>query len=86
MAKVIFHDIRNCSYTLKEFPHSESKVFPLREVPIMKRETFEDNHCLIQLSLFDVRYFFSVLATPLVPLGFIISRDKAHIIDATNIY
>ena len=27
---------------------SGSKLFPLREVPILKRDAIEDNHCLIQ--------------------------------------
>ena len=45
---------------------SESKFFPLREVPILKRDTIEENHCLIQYSPFDVRNLFSVLATPLL--------------------
>ena len=33
--KVIFHTIR-------------SEFFPLREVPILKRDAIEENHCLIQ--------------------------------------
>ena len=41
-----------------------SLFFPLREVPILKRDTIEENHCLIQESPFDVRNFFSILATP----------------------
>ena len=53
MVKVIYHTIRNCSF------------FPLREVPILKRDAIEENHCSIQESTFDVRNFFSVLATPL---------------------
>ena len=31
----------------------------------MKRDAIEENHCLIQLSPYDVRNFFSILATPL---------------------
>ena len=31
----------------------------------MKRDAIEENHCLIQLSPFDVRNFFSFLAPPL---------------------
>ena len=43
----------------------EIKFFPLREIPILKRDTIEENHCLIQKSPFDVHNFFSILATPL---------------------
>ena len=50
MWEVIFHTIRNCS---------------LGEVSILKRDIIEENHCLIRLSVFDVRITFSVLATPL---------------------
>ena len=45
--KVIFNTIRNCSLR-KEFAPSGSKFFPLREVPILKRDSIEENHCLIQ--------------------------------------
>ena len=41
--KVIFHTMRNCS-----FAPSGSKFFPLREVPFLKREAIEEDHCLIQ--------------------------------------
>ena len=54
--KMIFYTIRNCS---------GSKFFPLRVVPILKRDAIEVNHCLVQYSPFDVRNFFSILATPL---------------------
>ena len=64
MVKVLFHTIRNCSYR-KEFAPSVSKFFPLREVPVLKRDEIEDNNLLIKLSPFDVRNLFSVLATPL---------------------
>ena len=64
MVKVIFHTIRNFSKR-KEFAPSGSKFFPLREVPILKKNAIEKNHCLIQLSPFDMRTFFSVLAMPL---------------------
>ena len=64
MVKDICHGIRNFSYR-KEFALSGSKFFPLREGPIMKRDAVEENHCLLQKSPFDVRNFFSVLATPL---------------------
>ena len=64
MVNVIFHAIGNCSKR-KEFAPSGSKFFPLREVPIMERDTIEENHCLIGLSPFDVHNFFSVLAMPL---------------------
>ena len=40
----------------------------LREVPILKREAIEENHCLIQRSPYVVRNFSSVLATPLLTL------------------
>ena len=43
--------------------HMAPMFFPLREVPILKRDTNEENHCLIKLFPFDVRNFFSVLAT-----------------------
>ena len=66
MVKVIYHTTKNCSER-KEFAPSGSKFFPLREVPILKRDTIEENHCLIQWSPFDGRNFFSILATPLMP-------------------
>ena len=47
MDKVIFHTIRNC-LERKEFAPSGSKFFPLREVPILKTDAIEENHCLIQ--------------------------------------
>ena len=50
MVKVIFHTIRNCS---------GSQFSPLSEVPILKREAIEENRCLIQQALFDVRNFFN---------------------------
>ena len=68
VVKVIFHAIRNCSQR-KEFTLSGSKFFPLGEVPILKRNAIEENHCLIQLSPFDVGNVFSVLATPLTSSG-----------------
>ena len=64
VVKVIFHTIRNCSLR-KEFAPSGSKFFPLRVVPILKRDAIEVNHCLVQYSPFDVHNFFSILATPL---------------------
>ena len=54
MVKVIFHLIMNCS-----------KFFSLCEVPTLKRDALQEKHCLIQESPFDVRNFFSILATPL---------------------
>ena len=45
--KVIFHTIRNCSLR-NEFAPSGNKFFPFREVPTLKREAIEENHCLIQ--------------------------------------
>ena len=55
VVKVIFHTIRNCSkrkefapYGRKEFAPYGSKFYPLREVPILKRDGIEDNHCLIR--------------------------------------
>ena len=62
---VIVYIIRNCSYR-KEFAPFGSKFLSLREVPILKRDTIEENHCLFQLSPFDVRNFFSELTTPLL--------------------
>ena len=47
VVKVIFHTIRNCSLR-KEFAPSGSKFFPFREVSILKRDSIEENHCLIQ--------------------------------------
>ena len=44
---------------------SGSKFFPLREVSILKRDVIVENHCLIQLSPFDVFNFFSIMTTPL---------------------
>ena len=64
VVKVIFHTIRNYSYG-KEFAPRGSKFFPLREVPILKRDAIEENHCMVQYSPFDVLTFFSILATPL---------------------
>ena len=57
VVNLIYHAIRNCSYR-KEFAPSGDKFFPLREVPIMKRDAHK--------SPFDVRNFFSALATPLL--------------------
>ena len=37
----------------------------LREVSKLQRDAIKENHCLIQWSPFDMRNFFSVLATPL---------------------
>ena len=37
----------------------------LREVPFLKRDAIEKNHCSIELSPFGVRNLFSVLATPM---------------------
>ena len=47
MVIVILHTIRNCS-DRKEFALKVSKFFPLREVPILKKDAIEENHCLIQ--------------------------------------
>ena len=47
VVKVIFHSIRNCSWR-KEIAPSGSYFFPLREVPILKRDANEENDCLIQ--------------------------------------
>ena len=47
VVNVIFHTIRNCSY-MKELAPSGSKFSPLREFPILKRDTIEENRCLIQ--------------------------------------
>ena len=61
MVKVMFLTIRG-----KEFASAGSKFFPIREVPILKRDRIEENHDLIQWSPFDVCNFSSVLATPLI--------------------
>ena len=63
MVKVIFYTIRNCSKR-KEFAPSGSKIFLLREVPILKRNAIEDHNSLVQLCSFSVRNLFSVLNTP----------------------
>ena len=47
MVKVIFRTLWNCSLR-KEFASSWSKFFPLREVPMLKRDAIVENHCLIQ--------------------------------------
>ena len=47
MVKVIFHAIRNCSKR-KEFDPSGIKFFPLREVPILKKDAIEEDHCLVK--------------------------------------
>ena len=41
------------------------QIFLLREVPILKRDAIEENHCLFHLFSFDVCILFSVLVTPL---------------------
>ena len=53
VVKVMFLTIRNCSER-NEFALKWSKFFPLREVPILKRDAIEENHCLIQWSPFGV--------------------------------
>ena len=40
-------------------------LFPLKEVLILKRDAFEENHCSFQKSPFNVRNFISALAAPL---------------------
>ena len=55
--------VRNCPKK-KQFAPSGSEFFPLREVPILKRDAIEKNHCSFQVSPVDVRNFISVLATP----------------------
>ena len=63
MVRVVFFQTRrNCSYR-KEFTPSGIKFFPLREVAVVKRGAIEENQCLIEESPFDLRSFFSVLAT-----------------------
>ena len=47
LVKVSFHTKGNC-FSRKEFAPSRSKLFPLREVPILKSDAIEENHCLIQ--------------------------------------
>ena len=61
MINMIFNAIKNC-FLKKEFAPSGSKFFPLREVPIMKKDAIEGNHCLILSPPFDVRNCFSVLS------------------------
>ena len=46
--KVSFHTIRNSSKRREFAPEfSGSEIFPLREVPILKRDAIEENRCLI---------------------------------------
>ena len=40
-------------------------MLSFKRSPHLIRNVIVENHCLIQWSLFDVRNFFSVLATPL---------------------
>ena len=47
MVNVSFHTIGDCSYG-KEFAPSGSEFFPLREVPMFKRDVIVENICLIQ--------------------------------------
>ena len=68
MIKVIYHSIRDRSLR-KTFAPSGSKFFPLREVPILKRDVIGENHNLIQKSPFDVRNILSILATPLATIA-----------------
>ena len=65
MVKIIFHTLKGTALKRKKIAPSGSEFFPLREVPILKRDVIVENICLIQLSTFDVRNFCSVLATPL---------------------
>ena len=84
MVKVVYHNMRNC-FKGKEIAHRGSGFFPFREVPILKKDAIELNHCLIRRSVFDVRNFFSVLATPLVSylsyLTFVLGAQKNWFID-----
>ena len=41
------------------------QILYFKRIPILKRDEIEENHCLIHLSPFGVRNFFTVLATPL---------------------
>ena len=50
--------------TLPDAP-SGSEFFSLREVYILKMNAIVENYCLIKWSPFDVRNFFSAVATPL---------------------
>ena len=68
MIKVIYHSKRDCSLR-KKFAPSGSKFFPLREVPILKRDVIEENYNLIQKSPFDVRNILSIPATPLTTIA-----------------
>ena len=54
---VIFHTLRYFSLTKKLAP-SGSKFLPLREVPILKRDTIDENHCLmcVTFSVFWLRH------------------------------
>ena len=79
VVKGIFHAIR------KGFAPSGSKFFPLIAVPIMKRDTIELKHCLIQSSPFDVRNFLSVA----MPLDFIqnfVMHTNGHPCLLTHLY
>ena len=75
---VIFHTIRNSSCR-KEFAPSGSKFFPLREVPILKGTQLKRIIAASSSLPFDVRNFFSVLATPLLyHIGNIVIKFFAH--------
>ena len=55
---------------LKEKIHSLWEQILSRDVPILKRDAIEENHCLVQYSHFDVRNLFSVLATQMLSMMF----------------
>ena len=69
----------------KNFAPSGSKFFPLREVPILKRDAIEENHCLVRLSPFDAHSFFSVLATPLVHSLYSNRNQTVYLPEASSI-
>ena len=65
MVKVSVHTIRNC-FERKEFAPSGSKVFLLREVPVLKGMQLKRITAFSSSLPFDVRNFFSIMATPLL--------------------
>ena len=59
VTKVSYHTLTNCSYR-KEFAPVGGKFFPIREVPILKREVMPDSVVSLLYA-----YLLIVLATPL---------------------
>ena len=68
MIKVVFHTYKEL--LIKERIRSIwEQILSFKRSSHLKMDAIEENHCLIQLSPFVVRNFFSVLATSLKPNG-----------------